>query len=88
MRATTIHAPYDMRVEGVPDPVVQLPTGAVGRVGVPHGSGTGLDLGVMCSTATSPSAAAWPPSAPTSPTSSTARSTRPPSSTARHRRSW
>lgn len=106
MRATTIHAPYDMRVEGVPDPVVQLPTGAVvrvlrarvrggglwacgdeavaavreltrgqgahgvveavgteqsmrtavgitrdggavGCVGVPHGSGTGLDLGVM-----------------------------------------
>lgn len=32
MRATTIHAPYDMRVEDVPDPVVQLPTDAVVRV--------------------------------------------------------
>ena len=29
MRATTIHAPYDMRVEDVPEPVVQLPTDAV-----------------------------------------------------------
>lgn len=32
MRATTIHAPYDMRVEDVPEPVVQLPTDAVLRV--------------------------------------------------------
>ncbi|MBK3642149.1 zinc-dependent alcohol dehydrogenase family protein [Streptomyces sp. MBT33] len=32
MRATTIHAPYDMRVEDVPEPVVQLPTDAVVRV--------------------------------------------------------
>ncbi|WP_340385509.1 zinc-binding dehydrogenase [Streptomyces sp. SS7] len=32
MRATTIHARYDMRVEDVPDPVVQLPTDAVVRV--------------------------------------------------------
>ncbi|MEU8590653.1 zinc-dependent alcohol dehydrogenase family protein [Streptomyces sp. NPDC048664] len=32
MRATTIHAPFDMRVEDVPDPVVQLPTDAVVRV--------------------------------------------------------
>ncbi|MFD5628002.1 zinc-dependent alcohol dehydrogenase family protein [Streptomyces sp. NPDC127072] len=32
MRATTIHAPYDMRVEDVPDPVVRLPTDAVVRV--------------------------------------------------------
>lgn len=32
MRATTIHAPYDMRVEDVPEPLVQLPTDAVVRV--------------------------------------------------------
>ncbi|OON74019.1 zinc-dependent alcohol dehydrogenase family protein [Streptomyces tsukubensis] len=32
MRATTIHAPYDLRVEDVPDPLVQLPTDAVVRV--------------------------------------------------------
>ncbi|NEB01304.1 zinc-dependent alcohol dehydrogenase family protein [Streptomyces sp. SID13726] len=32
MRATTIHAPFDMRVEDVPEPVVQLPTDAVLRV--------------------------------------------------------
>ena len=32
MRATTIHAPYDMRVENVPEPVVQLPSDAVVRV--------------------------------------------------------
>lgn len=32
MRATTIHAPYDMRVEDVPEPVVQLPTDVVVRV--------------------------------------------------------
>ncbi|KPI04636.1 Alcohol dehydrogenase GroES domain protein [Actinobacteria bacterium OK074] len=32
MRATTIHAPYDMRVEDVPDPVVRSPTDAVVRV--------------------------------------------------------
>lgn len=32
MHATTIHAPFDMRVEDVPDPVVQLPTDAVVRV--------------------------------------------------------
>ncbi|MGH4027331.1 zinc-dependent alcohol dehydrogenase family protein [Actinomycetota bacterium Odt1-20B] len=32
MRATTIHAPYDMRVEDVPEPVIQLPTDAVVRV--------------------------------------------------------
>ncbi|MFF5424004.1 MULTISPECIES: zinc-dependent alcohol dehydrogenase family protein [unclassified Streptomyces] len=32
MRATTIHAPFDLRVEEVPDPVVQDPTDAVVRV--------------------------------------------------------
>ncbi|MEW1724399.1 zinc-dependent alcohol dehydrogenase family protein [Streptomyces sp. NPDC093109] len=32
MRATVIHAPGDIRVEDVPDPVVQLPTDAVVRV--------------------------------------------------------
>ncbi|MEU8959617.1 alcohol dehydrogenase catalytic domain-containing protein [Streptomyces sp. NPDC048518] len=32
MRATTIHAPFDLRVEDVPEPVVQLPTDAVVRV--------------------------------------------------------
>ncbi|WP_406370719.1 zinc-dependent alcohol dehydrogenase family protein [Streptomyces sp. NBC_00647] len=32
MRATTIHAPYDMRVEDVPEPMVQLPTDAIVRV--------------------------------------------------------
>ncbi|MEU5220538.1 zinc-dependent alcohol dehydrogenase family protein [Streptomyces sp. NPDC020807] len=32
MRATTIHAPFDMRVEDVPDPVVQDPTDVVVRV--------------------------------------------------------
>ncbi|GHF64150.1 zinc-dependent alcohol dehydrogenase family protein [Streptomyces thermodiastaticus] len=32
MRATTIHAPYDMRVEDVPDPSVRQPTDAVVRV--------------------------------------------------------
>ncbi|MGW3953991.1 zinc-dependent alcohol dehydrogenase family protein [Streptomyces sp. NPDC004752] len=32
MRATTIHAPYDIRVENVPEPVVRLPTDAVVRV--------------------------------------------------------
>ncbi|WP_199550399.1 zinc-dependent alcohol dehydrogenase family protein [Streptomyces sp. N35] len=32
MRATTIHAPYDMRVEEVPDPEIQQPTDAVLRV--------------------------------------------------------
>ncbi|WP_351225166.1 zinc-dependent alcohol dehydrogenase family protein [Streptomyces sp. NPDC002133] len=32
MRATTIHAPFDMRVEDVPDPEVQQPTDAVVRV--------------------------------------------------------
>ncbi|GAA0600807.1 zinc-dependent alcohol dehydrogenase family protein [Streptomyces crystallinus] len=32
MRATVIHAPHDIRVEDVPDPVVQLPTDAVVRV--------------------------------------------------------
>ncbi|MCK1821969.1 zinc-dependent alcohol dehydrogenase family protein [Streptomyces sp. XM83C] len=32
MRATTIHAPFDMRVEDVPEPVVRLPTDAVVRV--------------------------------------------------------
>ncbi|MER6675649.1 zinc-dependent alcohol dehydrogenase family protein [Streptomyces sp. NPDC000983] len=32
MRATTIHAPYDMRVADVPDPVVQQPTDAVVQV--------------------------------------------------------
>ncbi|MFF9500240.1 zinc-dependent alcohol dehydrogenase family protein [Streptomyces sp. NPDC014656] len=32
MRATTIHAPFDMRVEEVPDPVVQDPTDVVVRV--------------------------------------------------------
>ncbi|SDK85554.1 zinc-dependent alcohol dehydrogenase family protein [Streptomyces indicus] len=32
MRATTIHAPYDMRVEEVPDPKVEQPTDAVLRV--------------------------------------------------------
>ncbi|WP_328668092.1 zinc-dependent alcohol dehydrogenase family protein [Streptomyces sp. NBC_00328] len=32
MRATTIHAPYDMRVEEVPEPMVQLPTDAIVRV--------------------------------------------------------
>ncbi|GGY57046.1 zinc-dependent alcohol dehydrogenase family protein [Streptomyces omiyaensis] len=32
MRATTIHAPFDMRVEEVPDPVVQEPTDVVVRV--------------------------------------------------------
>ncbi|MER5886325.1 zinc-dependent alcohol dehydrogenase family protein [Streptomyces sp. NPDC001941] len=32
MRATTIHAPFDMRVEDVPDPVVRQPTDAVVRV--------------------------------------------------------
>ncbi|MEV0096378.1 zinc-dependent alcohol dehydrogenase family protein [Streptomyces sp. NPDC050738] len=32
MRATTIHAPLDMRIEEVPDPVVQQPTDAVVRV--------------------------------------------------------
>lgn len=32
MRATTIHAPFDMRVEDVPDPVIQKPTDVVLRV--------------------------------------------------------
>ncbi|MDO0915969.1 zinc-dependent alcohol dehydrogenase family protein [Streptomyces sp. DT2A-34] len=32
MRATTIHAPFDLRVEDVADPVVQHPTDAVVRV--------------------------------------------------------
>ncbi|MER7913046.1 alcohol dehydrogenase catalytic domain-containing protein, partial [Streptomyces sp. NPDC096068] len=32
MRATTIHAPFDMRVEDVPDPVVQDPADVVLRV--------------------------------------------------------
>ncbi|MGW0122754.1 zinc-dependent alcohol dehydrogenase family protein [Streptomyces sp. NPDC003327] len=32
MRATTIHAPFDMRVEDVPDPVIQEPTDVVVRV--------------------------------------------------------
>ncbi|MFF1479197.1 zinc-dependent alcohol dehydrogenase family protein [Streptomyces sp. NPDC058301] len=32
MRATVIHAPHDIRVEDVPDPVVQFPTDAVVRV--------------------------------------------------------
>ncbi|MGW4163030.1 zinc-dependent alcohol dehydrogenase family protein [Streptomyces sp. NPDC004788] len=32
MRATTIHAPFDMRVEEVPDPVIQSPTDVVVRV--------------------------------------------------------
>lgn len=32
MRATTIHAPYDLRVEEVPEPLVQSPTDAVVRV--------------------------------------------------------
>ncbi|MFB7518278.1 zinc-dependent alcohol dehydrogenase family protein [Streptomyces sp. NPDC056144] len=32
MRATTIHAPFDMRVEDVPDPVIQDPTDVVLRV--------------------------------------------------------
>ncbi|MFF3611338.1 zinc-dependent alcohol dehydrogenase family protein [Streptomyces sp. NPDC002580] len=32
MRATTIHAPYDMRVEDVPEPMVQLPTDAIVKV--------------------------------------------------------
>ncbi|MEU8528852.1 MULTISPECIES: zinc-dependent alcohol dehydrogenase family protein [Streptomyces] len=32
MRATTIHAPFDMRVEDVPDPVIQRPTDVVLRV--------------------------------------------------------
>ncbi|MEU8755492.1 zinc-dependent alcohol dehydrogenase family protein [Streptomyces chartreusis] len=32
MRATTIHAPFDMRVQNVPDPVVQERTDAVVRV--------------------------------------------------------
>ncbi|MFJ9828178.1 zinc-dependent alcohol dehydrogenase family protein [Streptomyces sp. NPDC101160] len=32
MRATTIHAPFDMRVEEVPDPVIQNPTDVVVRV--------------------------------------------------------
>ncbi|MFD4143630.1 zinc-dependent alcohol dehydrogenase family protein [Streptomyces sp. NPDC058572] len=32
MRATVIHAPHDIRVEEVPDPVVQQPTDAVLRV--------------------------------------------------------
>ncbi|MFJ9427829.1 zinc-dependent alcohol dehydrogenase family protein [Streptomyces sp. NPDC101249] len=32
MRATTIHAPFDLRVEDVPEPVVRLPTDAVVRV--------------------------------------------------------
>ncbi|WP_327357084.1 zinc-dependent alcohol dehydrogenase family protein [Streptomyces sp. NBC_01304] len=32
MRATTIHAPFDMRVEDVPDPKIQQPTDAVLRV--------------------------------------------------------
>jgi len=32
MRATTIHAPFDMRVEDVPDPVVRNPGDAVVRV--------------------------------------------------------
>ncbi|MEU6307432.1 zinc-dependent alcohol dehydrogenase family protein [Streptomyces chartreusis] len=32
MRATTIHAPFDMRVQNVPDPVVREPTDAVVRV--------------------------------------------------------
>ncbi|MDG4858670.1 zinc-dependent alcohol dehydrogenase family protein [Streptomyces sp. T-3] len=32
MRATTIHAPFDMRVEDVPDPKIQKPTDAVLRV--------------------------------------------------------
>ncbi|HEY9370634.1 zinc-dependent alcohol dehydrogenase family protein [Streptomyces sp.] len=32
MRATTIHAPFDMRVEDVPDPVIQEPTDVVLRV--------------------------------------------------------
>ncbi|MFE9247337.1 zinc-dependent alcohol dehydrogenase family protein [Streptomyces sp. NPDC007088] len=32
MRATTIHAPYDLRVEDVPDPRVQSPADAVVRV--------------------------------------------------------
>lgn len=32
MRATVIHAPHDIRVEDVPDPVVQHPTDVVVRV--------------------------------------------------------
>ncbi|WP_328539495.1 zinc-dependent alcohol dehydrogenase family protein [Streptomyces sp. NBC_00344] len=32
MRATVIHAPHDIRVEEVPDPVIQQPTDAVVRV--------------------------------------------------------
>ncbi|MEU8894034.1 zinc-dependent alcohol dehydrogenase family protein [Streptomyces sp. NPDC048442] len=32
MRATVIHAPHDIRVEEVPDPIVQLPTDVVVRV--------------------------------------------------------
>ncbi|WP_329397690.1 zinc-dependent alcohol dehydrogenase family protein [Streptomyces melanogenes] len=32
MRATVIHAPHDIRVEDVPDPVVRFPTDAVVRV--------------------------------------------------------
>ncbi|GAA4925174.1 zinc-dependent alcohol dehydrogenase family protein [Streptomyces coeruleoprunus] len=32
MRATTIHAPFDIRIEEVPDPVVQHPTDVVLRV--------------------------------------------------------
>ncbi|MFF7180335.1 zinc-binding dehydrogenase [Streptomyces sp. NPDC008121] len=32
MRATTIHAPFDLRVEDVPDPVIQRPTDVVLRV--------------------------------------------------------
>lgn len=31
-RATTIHAPFDIRVEDVSEPVVRLPTDAVVRV--------------------------------------------------------
>ncbi|MFF2849150.1 zinc-binding dehydrogenase [Streptomyces sp. NPDC058001] len=32
MRATTVHAPFDLRVEDVPEPFVRLPTDAVVRV--------------------------------------------------------
>ncbi|MFJ6567349.1 zinc-binding dehydrogenase [Streptomyces sp. NPDC091292] len=32
MRATTVHAPFDVRVDDVPEPLVQLPTDAIVRV--------------------------------------------------------
>lgn len=47
MRATIMYGAGDVRVENVPDPVIQNPTGVISRVGVPQYEDAPIGFGSM-----------------------------------------